>query len=137
MEGMHLLGLARAQGYYDILRVDAAGQLAESTTSNLFFILEGCLHTPSLDTGILPGVIRAALLRDSKLEVVAGRYAPELLLDAEAVWVTNATNGLQVIEGIDGFAGQQTVNYVGACELLDAAKSVLVRAQAARAYQLI
>jgi len=124
MEAMHLLGLARAQGYYDTLRVDAEGNLAETTTANLFFVQDGRLHTPSLDTGILPGVTRAALLRDRDLEIVEGHFAPEVLLEAEAVFVTNATSGVQVIERIEGFSGQKAVDFSGECAAL-----VKVRAQ--------
>lgn len=137
MEAMHLLGLARAQGYYDRLRVDADGHLAETTTSNLFFMKEGRLHTPALDTGILPGVTRAALLRDRDLQVEEGHYAPEALLKAEAVFVTSATGGLKVIEGIDGFAGGLSAGFAHSSELLSAVQSVLVRAQESRALKLI
>jgi len=137
MEAMHLLGLARAQGYYDTLRVDAEGNLAETTTANLFFVKDDRLHAPSLDTGILPGVTRAALLSARDLEIEEGHYLPELLREAETVFVTNATNGLQAIERIEGFADGQSADFATASEALASVLSVLVRAQAARAQQLI
>ena len=111
MEAMHLLSLARAQGDDDLVRVDSEGFLAETTSSNLFFVKEGRIHTPSLDTGILPGVTRAALLRCQDFAVVEGRYLPEALLGAEAVFVTNATKGLLPIERIEGFSGGESVDF--------------------------
>ncbi|MGZ0708025.1 aminotransferase class IV [Coraliomargarita sp. W4R53] len=137
MEAMHLLGHARERGYCDTLRLDSEGKLAETTTSNFFFVKGGRLHTPSLDTGILPGVTRGALLRAAELEVVEGQFAPEVLLEAEAVFVTNATTGLQEIERIDGFANGRSVEFVAPSQGCSLIQSVLVRVQAERAHQLI
>lgn len=137
MELMHLLSLARAQAYYDCLRLDANGYLAETATSNLFFLKDRRLHTPALDTGILPGVTRAAFFRDPDLNIEEGHFAPETLHDAEAVFVTNATSGLKVIERIDGFSAGQSAQYSVASEALSAVQSVLVRAQESRALRLI
>ena len=113
MEAMHLLGLARAQGYYDSLRVDSMGKLAETTTSNVFFSEDGKLYTPSLATGILPGVTRAALLRSNELDIEEGEFSPERLLEADGVFVTNATSGPVQIEAISGLAPATLTNYKG------------------------
>ena len=137
MEVMHLLSLARDQSYYDCLRLDTNGHLAETATSNLFFFKDGRLHTPALDTGILPGVTRAALLRDRDLQIVEGHFAPETLHDAEAVFVTNATSGLKIIERVDGFAAGQSSQYSVTSEALSAVQSVLVSAQESRALSLV
>ena len=137
MEVMHLLSLARAQSYYDCLRLDTNDHLAETATSNLFFFKDGRLHTPALDTGILPGVTRAVLLRDRDLQIVEGHFAPETLHDAEAVFVTNATSGLKIIERVDGFAAGQSSQYSVTSEALSAVQSVLVSAQESRALSLV
>lgn len=137
MEAMHLLNLARAQGYYDTLRVDAQGFLAETTTANVFFIKEGRIFTPSLATGILPGVTRAALLRSTELAVEEGAFTPEILLETEAVFVTNATGGVQVIEQIDGFSEQRSACLSLDSERLSCVRAVLVRAREQQAIKLI
>ena len=137
MEVMHLLSLARAQSYYDCLRLDTNGHLAETATSNLFFLKDGRLHTPALDTGILPGVTRAVLLRDSDIQIVEGHFVPKILHDAEAVFVTNATSGLKIIERIDGFSSGQSTQYSVASEALSVIQSALVSAQESRALSLI
>ena len=137
MEVMYLLSLARAQAYYDCLRIDTNGYLAETATSNLFFLKDGRLHTPALDTGILPGVIRAALLRDPDLQIEEGHFVPEILCDAEAVFVTNATSGLKIIGRIDGFSAGQSAQYSVASEALSVIQSVLLSAQESCALSLI
>jgi branched-subunit amino acid aminotransferase/4-amino-4-deoxychorismate lyase len=137
MEVMHLLNLARAQAYYDCLRLDTNGHLAETATSNLFFLKDGRLHTPALDTGILPGVTRGVLLRDPDLRVEEGHFFPEILRDADVVFVTNATSGLKIIERIDGFSAGQSAQYSVASEALSVIQSVLLSAQESCALSLI
>ena len=137
MEVMHLLSLARAQTYYDCLRIDINGFLAETATSNLFFLKDDRLYTPALDTGILPGVIRAVLLRDCDLQIEEGLFAQGAIRDAEAVFVTNATSGLKIIERIDGFPLGQSTQYSVASEALSAIQSLLLGAQESRALSLI
>ncbi|HYW10081.1 MAG TPA: aminodeoxychorismate synthase component I [Longimicrobium sp.] len=47
----------------DVLLVNERGELTESTVANLVLHLDGALLTPPLDSGLLPGVFRAHLLR--------------------------------------------------------------------------
>lgn len=127
MEAMHLLATARAQGFYDCLRVNADGFLAETTTANLFIVKDGRLHTPALETGILPGVTRAALLRAPELEVEEGIYPPEVLLEAEAVFVTNATTGLQPIDRVEGFPQGKSADFSIDSTIFEAIKAAFTR----------
>ena len=103
----------------------------------LFFLKEGRLYTPALDAGILPGVIRAVLLRDCDLQIEEGLFALGAIRDAEAVFVTNASSGLKVIERIDGFSGGQSVQYIAASEVLSIVQSLLVSAQESCALSLV
>jgi branched-subunit amino acid aminotransferase/4-amino-4-deoxychorismate lyase len=137
MESIYLLSLARARGDYDTLRVDSQGHLAETTTANLFFLKDGRIHTPSLATGILPGVTRAVLLGARELGIEEGSYLPESLLAADAIFVTNATSGVQAIERIEGFTGQKTAEYPADSAWLTRIRTVLERARAERAVKLI
>jgi branched-subunit amino acid aminotransferase/4-amino-4-deoxychorismate lyase len=105
MENMLLLESVRAEGYSDVLRVNSAGVLAETTVANLFFIKQGRLCTPALSTGILPGVIRAEVLRLAEslaIPVEEGSYAPAVLQEAEAVFLTNSTVGIRSMDTICG-----------------------------------
>ncbi|WP_249860647.1 aminodeoxychorismate lyase [Paenibacillus konkukensis] len=75
------------------LQLDARGYLAEGIVSNLFFIRAGRLFTPSLDTGILPGITRAFVLRlaaELDLPVEEGLYRWPELVQADEAFVTNS-----------------------------------------------
>ena len=105
MENMLLLESARAEGFADVLRVNTAGVLAETTVANLFFIKQGRLCTPALSTGILPGVIRAEVIQvaDSLgVPVEEGSYTPAVLQAAEAVFLTNSSVGIRLMDTISG-----------------------------------
>lgn len=98
MANAALLARAREDGFFDAVMRTPSGNLGETTLCNLFFARGGRWHTPSTDTGILPGVVRDAVL--SCAEVAEGRYPAEALEEAEAVFLTNAGVGLLPVDGL-------------------------------------
>ncbi|MGB0184166.1 MAG: aminotransferase class IV [Opitutales bacterium] len=104
MEAMTLWRRARAAGYYDCLRLNTNGHLAEACVANLFFLKAGVIHTPALASGILPGVIRAEVLRlaaEENLETREGDYLPGDLADADAVFLTNSVAGIVPVASVE------------------------------------
>jgi len=136
MEAIHLLSHARCRGDYDILRVDSNGCLAETTSANFFFIKGGIIHTPALETGILPGVTRTALLSEQDLGIKSGLYPPETLHDAEAAFVTNAVNGVQFIEQLIGLSNQENVFFKTDIPTISTIKSIFASIRADHAKKL-
>ncbi|HEK9103465.1 aminodeoxychorismate lyase [Bacillus pfraonensis] len=70
-----------------------AGHVAEGIVSNLFFVKEGVLYTPSLETGILNGITRAFIIRIAEVldvHVEEGFFTQKELLSADEVFVTNS-----------------------------------------------
>lgn len=79
---------ARRRGADEALLLNTAGRVAEASAANLFALLEGRLVTPPLAEGVLPGVMRAAIL-----ECGAAVEAPLTVKDlahAEAILLTSA-----------------------------------------------
>lgn len=69
------------------------GFLAEGIVSNLFWIKENVLYTPSVNTGILNGITRQFVIEIGKrnnLKVQEGLFLVEELSKAEEVFVTNS-----------------------------------------------
>jgi branched-chain amino acid aminotransferase len=96
-----LLVLARAQadraGADDALLLHLDGTLAETTTSNIFWICDGALCTPPLTPSILPGVTRQTVInlaRDMNIPVAERTATPADLFGAEAVLLTQTTFGI-------------------------------------------
>ena len=92
----------------EALMLDSDGNLAEGATSNLFFVRDGTLHTPSLDGPVLPGITRRVVLDLAEQEgipVAEGASEPAALRDADEAFLTNSTweiRPLAAAEGRDG-----------------------------------
>jgi len=63
--------------------------IAECTSNNIFWIKDKQLYTPSLNTNIIGGTVRDALLRLSPYPVHEGLYPLKTLKNADAVFTTN------------------------------------------------
>lgn len=96
LENLLVLEAARARGCFDGLRLNLKGHVTEGAISNIFFCRSGCWHTPGMECGLLPGVIREALLQ--AFAVQQGRYRPADVIAADAVFLTNASIGLQPVD---------------------------------------
>lgn len=68
------------------------GAICEGTISTLFAEIDGVMLTPSLDCGLLPGVLRQAMLADGK--AVERVLYPADLERANAVYLGNSARGL-------------------------------------------
>jgi branched-chain amino acid aminotransferase len=89
----------------DALLLDPEGYVAEGATSNVFFVEEGTLKTPSLAGPILPGVTRSVVLdlADGEgIPVETGRYDPADVRAADEAFLTNTTWEVRPIDSLDG-----------------------------------
>ncbi|WP_138004566.1 aminotransferase class IV [Halalkalirubrum salinum] len=91
----------------EALMLDTNGNVAEGATSNLFFVDDRALKTPSLDGPILPGITRQTVIELAESEgipVETGRYRPDDIRSADEVFVTNSTWELRPVDRVDGIA---------------------------------
>jgi para-aminobenzoate synthetase / 4-amino-4-deoxychorismate lyase len=77
-------------GVFDVLFLNTRGEVAEGARTNIFVERAGCLLTPPLASGALPGVLRASLL-------ASGRAREAVLYPDDlhgSFWIGNALRGL-------------------------------------------
>ncbi|KXG08242.1 Branched-chain-amino-acid aminotransferase [Anoxybacillus sp. P3H1B] len=82
------------------------GFLAEGIVSNLFWVKDGIVYTPALETGILNGVTRQfvmAMLGVSGIRCEEGLYTLKDLEQAEEVFLTNSIQEIVPVSRIDHF----------------------------------
>ncbi|MBB4637700.1 aminodeoxychorismate synthase component I [Longimicrobium terrae] len=72
----------------DVLLINERGEVTESTIANLVARIGGVLWTPPLDCGVLPGVLRAELLRTG--EIRERVLHPADLRAADELWLINS-----------------------------------------------
>jgi 4-amino-4-deoxychorismate lyase len=92
------------------------GFVAEGITSNIFWVRDGVLFTPSLETGILAGTTRSWVIQSARsigVEVIEGLFEPNDLEQASEVLVTNAVQELVPIKTLESttFAGNEGTVY--------------------------
>jgi len=92
---LYLLVRTRAQekGFEDAILTNRANEICECTTSNLFFFREDRLETPEVSCGLLPGVLREAVMEC--MEQAGGpvrevKLVRETLPSCDEVFVTNS-----------------------------------------------
>ncbi|WP_018131738.1 aminotransferase class IV [Effusibacillus pohliae] len=96
---------AADRGYAEGMMLDGEGHIAEGTVSNLFFAERERLWTPSLDTGILPGVTRAYVIRlahELGIAVAEARFGVERLADFTEAFTTNSLTEIVPVRSVDG-----------------------------------
>jgi len=90
---------AVAAGLDDALLLGTTGAVAEASAANILFLREGCLQTPPIADGALPGTSRARLL-DSGF-CMESRLLPQDLKTVTRAWLVNALS-LTAVSSIDG-----------------------------------
>lgn len=84
---------ARQLGAFECLMPNQQGHVTEGSTSNIFFVFDGALHTPALSCGLLDGITRSLVLtlaRELGLEVVEREILPEEIPEAEECFLTSS-----------------------------------------------
>lgn len=85
---------AEEKGADDALMLTHEGMLSETTIANIFWCRNNTVYTPSAECDLLPGITRAMVIDIVKewegIALEEGRYAPEVLAQAEAMWICNS-----------------------------------------------
>jgi para-aminobenzoate synthetase/4-amino-4-deoxychorismate lyase len=88
-----------------LLILDADGDVLETDRANVFAVIDGVLRTPPADGRLLPGIIRAAVLRlaaQDGIPVTEEPLASRLLLRAAEVFITNSVHGIMPARSLAG-----------------------------------
>jgi branched-chain amino acid aminotransferase len=73
-------------GCLEALMLNHKGELAECTGDNIFVVRNGVLHTPSIDSGILEGITREAVI---ELARAAGHVVIERAMDRHDIYTAD------------------------------------------------
>lgn len=84
---------ARAAGFDETLHLNFKDEVCEGAISNIFFIKDGKVKTPSVECGLLPGIMRKKViekLKEKNISCQEGRYSFAELIGADEVFITNS-----------------------------------------------
>ena len=80
------------------------GEVVSATMANIFWVKDGTLHTPALQTGALAGTTRARILdlaEDLGIPVIEGVNELAQVGDADEIFLTSAGLGVSLATTFD------------------------------------
>lgn len=101
-----LAGIFKNQNSLDeVMILNDKGFLCESMSCNVFVVYDRKVYTPALSEGCIAGVMRQVVIKLAKengLELVEAQIRPDILNEADEVFLTNAARGIQWVMGYNG-----------------------------------
>jgi len=102
----HILAFeeTRARGFDEAVRLNERGEVVSATMANLFWVTDGKVHTPALQTSALAGTTRAsiiALAHELSIPLLEGVYELSDLGDAHEIFLTSSGLGLAIVTTFD------------------------------------
>ncbi|MCC8423849.1 aminotransferase class IV [Mucilaginibacter sp. UR6-11] len=98
-----MAGLYKAQNNLDeVFLLNQNGFLCEASSANVFIWYQNHLYTPALSEGCVEGVMRQVIINLAKknnIPVTEAQINPEILYEADEVFLTNASRGIQCVMG--------------------------------------
>ncbi|WP_114936451.1 aminotransferase class IV [Mucilaginibacter endophyticus] len=86
----------------DVFLLNQSGNLCEASSSNIFINYQNHLYTPALSEGCVEGVMRQVVIKlahENNIEITEAQINPDILYEADEVFLTNATRGIQTVMG--------------------------------------
>ncbi len=94
---------AEKNGYSDALMLDYKGRVSESTGSNIFFVMNGEIHTPIPDC-FLNGITRKTVIdlaKSQNINVVEREIYPDEIKNADEIFLTGSAVEVTPVGKID------------------------------------
>lgn len=100
LENLLAIEEAKTRGFHEAVRVNERGFITGGCMSNIFWLKDGMLYTPTLTTGCLPGTTREFVLEN--LECRESEVRIEELSKADAIFLTSAGLGVTQVAEYEG-----------------------------------
>jgi branched-chain amino acid aminotransferase len=98
-----MAGLFKSQNRLDeVFIVNQQGNLCEAGSSNIFVWYKNNLYTPALSEGCVEGVMRQIVIKlaqENGIPFTEAQINPDILYEADEVFLTNASRGIQWVMG--------------------------------------
>jgi branched-chain amino acid aminotransferase len=95
---------ALANGFAEAIALGPDGMLSEGSGQNVFVVLKGTLHTPTINGTLLAGITRDTILsiaRDAGIPVREEPLPREMLYAADEVFLTGTASEVTPVRSVD------------------------------------
>jgi branched-chain amino acid aminotransferase len=89
----------------DALMLNTAGRIACASVGNIFLVVDNVLITPPVGEGILPGIMRNAVIagaRQNGITVQEMQLNPQDAVAADGMFITNSLRFARPVKSLDG-----------------------------------
>ncbi|WP_411681672.1 aminotransferase class IV [Clostridium thailandense] len=86
------------EGYNEVLFFNVENNLSEGSVSNVYFIKNNKIYTPSIECGLLNGTVRKFIINN--FEVVEGKFNKDTLMNADGIFLTNSVMGVMKVSNL-------------------------------------
>lgn len=120
---------AQERDFDEAVMLNERGEIVSATMANVFWVKNGTVHTPSLSSGAIPGITRAAIIEraaKSFIPVVEGVYEMADLTEADEIFLTSASLGVRLVTTFD--FRQYSANLAGVSDKLQREYQALILA---------
>lgn len=96
---------ATGKGLDEAILLNTRGELVEGSRTNIFFVKDGGLLTPSLSCGCLKGVVRQVVVKiahQTHVPLREGRFMPQMLKKVDEAFLTNSIIGIVPLVRVNG-----------------------------------
>lgn len=95
---------AQQREFDEAVMLNERGEIVSATMANIFWVREGTIHTPTINTGAYAGVTREAVIGlagKQFIPVLEGSYELSDLTDADEIFLTSASLGVATVTTFD------------------------------------
>lgn len=101
---------AKKNGFDEVLFLNTEGYVAEGSVSNIFLIKDNKIFTPSVESGLLSGIIRNFLIENLRenYDIKEKKISFEELINADEVFITNSLMGIMKVRSINSHSFERS-----------------------------
>lgn len=92
-------------GYDEALFLNTDNEICEGSVSNIFYVNKGKVYTPTVECGLLNGIVRKYII--NRYNAIEGKYRLEDLYNCDGVFITNSLMGVMKIVKINNYSINQ------------------------------
>lgn len=104
LENIIVKNRAKAKGYDEAIFLNIYDKISEGAISNIFWVKNKEIYTPSIACGILPGIMRdhvIKIIENLGLRLYIGAFSKESLYSAEEVFLTNSLMDVMPVKKLE------------------------------------
>lgn len=116
---------AKENSFEEVLMLNQEGNVAEGFGSNVFFVKNKTLVTPSVSSGCVSGVMRQIVIelaQIAKIDIKEMDTPLSILRDADEVFYTNAIQGIKWVENFEHYTYSNDIAQILIDKLLESIK---------------